>query len=324
VKRIVSLIFVFLSFSLSRGNSQEPVSGNTAAKTAIPKPAPNAAPSQEDFGSLALRDNNWQISTVQGPPDDYPTYTLQMVEATWRLGDPIYLFVILPKNHPKPPVILYLYSYPADTDRFMNDDYCAFLAKGGFAAVGFVSALTGQRYHSRPMKEWFVSELPEAVTSSVHDVQMILNYMARRGDVDMTRVGMFGEGSGAAIGILAAAVDPRIKALDLADPWGDWPDWLAKSIVVPDNERPAYVKPEFLKRVAPLDPVNWFGKVKVPVRVQYVSESGITPPVARERIIAAAPPQAKIVPHNDAVKQFQNSKLKFFDWIKDQLKQDGR
>ena len=36
-------------------------------------------------------------------------------------------------------------------------------------------------------------------------------------------------GSGAAIAILAAAIDPRLKALDLVDPWGDWPDWLAKS-----------------------------------------------------------------------------------------------
>ncbi len=306
MKRIVICIVFFLSLKVSSGNPQEP---------------PGAASAHEDFSSPALPASPWKISTVQGPPDDYPTYTLQMVEATWRLGDPIYLFVILPKNHPKPPVILYLYSYPADTDRFMNDDYCAFLAKDGFAAVGFVSALTGQRYHSRPMKEWFVSELQEAVGSSVHDVQMILDYMARRGDVDMTRVGMFGEGSGASIAILAAAVDPRIKALDLAEPWGDWPDWLAKSSMVPENERPAYVKPEFLKRVAPLDPVAWFGKVKVPVRLQYITETGITPPAARDRIIAAAPPQAKVVPHNDAVTQFRTAKLKFFDWIKDQLRQ---
>src|ERR1022692_4628664 len=76
---------------------------------------------------------------------------------------------------------------------------------------GFVSALTGQRYHDRPMKEWFVSELPEALGSSVHDVQMILNYLADRNDLDMTRVGMYGQGSGGTIAILAASADPRLK-----------------------------------------------------------------------------------------------------------------
>jgi len=44
-----------------------------------------------------------------------------------------------------------------------------------------------------------------------------------RGDIDMDHVGMWADGSGAAIAILAASVDPRIKALDLLDPWGDWP-----------------------------------------------------------------------------------------------------
>jgi cephalosporin-C deacetylase-like acetyl esterase len=254
-----------------------------------------------------------------GQRDEYPTFSREMIQLTWRAGDPIYLFLVLPKNDPKPPVILYLYGYPSDTDRFMSDEYCALLAKGGFAAAGFVSALTGHRYHDRSMKEWFVSELPEALGTSVHDVQMVLNYLARRNDVDVNRAGMFGEGSGATIGILAAAVDPRIKALDLTDPWGDWPDWLAKSTVVPDEERPAYVKPEFLKRVAPLDPVDWFGKMKVPVRLQYLYEPGPTPSEARERITAAAPPQAKIVPHKDALDQFQADKLKYFDWIKSQL-----
>jgi cephalosporin-C deacetylase-like acetyl esterase len=255
-----------------------------------------------------------------GQRDEYPTFTRELIQLTWREGDPIYVFLVLPKNHPKPPVILYLYGYPSDTDRFMNEDYCALLAKDGVAAAGFLSALTGHRYHDRPMKEWFVSELQEALGTSVHDVQMVLNYLATRNDVDVSRAGMFGDGSGAAIGILAAAVEPRIKALDVTDPWGDWPDWLAKSTIVPEEERPAYLKPEFLKRVAPLDPVEWFGKVKVPVRLQYLYQPGETPLAARERIKAAAPLQAKILPQKDALAQFQADKLKYFDWIKDQLR----
>jgi hypothetical protein len=52
---------------------------------------------------------------------------------------------------------------------------CARVTRDGFAAIGFVSAFTGHRYQNRPMKQWFVSELPEALGSSVHDVQMILS-----------------------------------------------------------------------------------------------------------------------------------------------------
>src|ERR1700734_1539970 len=136
------------------------------------------------------------------------------------MGDPIDLYIIRPKGIAKAPLILYLYSYPSETDRFRNNEYCARLTKDGFAAIGFVSALTGQRYANRPMKEWFVSELQESLGSSVHDVQMILNYLSTRDDLDMSRVGMFGVGSGGTIAILAAAVDPRIKAIDVIDPWG--------------------------------------------------------------------------------------------------------
>jgi cephalosporin-C deacetylase-like acetyl esterase len=269
--------------------------------------------------SLAHSDLKIQEAMV-GEHDDYPTFTRDLIQLTWRTGDPIHLYLILPKGRARPPVILYLYSYPTDTDRFMNDDFCKFLAQGSFAAAGFVSALTGQRYHGLPMKEWFVSDLPEAISHSVEDVQMMLTYLATRTDVDVTRAGMFGEGSGAAIGILAAAADQRIKALDLVDPWGDWPDWLAQSSLVPDAERADYLKPDFLKNAAPVDPVRWFGQVKIPVRLQYLSDPVVTPQIARERITAAAPKQAKIVPHSEAAAQYQAARLKFFDWIKDQLR----
>lgn len=143
------------------------------------------------------------------------------------------------------------------TDIFKEETFQAAVTKDGFAAVGFVSALTGHRYHDRPMREWFVSELQESLATSAHDVQMVLNYLATRTDLDMTRVGMFTQGSGATIGVLAAAVDPRIRVLDALDFWGDWPTWMANSPFVPEEERADYIKPEFLKKVAALDPVEW-------------------------------------------------------------------
>jgi pimeloyl-ACP methyl ester carboxylesterase len=231
------------------------------------------------------------------------------------------LYVIRPKGSVKPPVILYLYSYPSDTDRFRDNDYCVRLTRDGFAAVGFVSALTGQRYSNRPMKEWFVSELQEALATSVHDVQMILNYLSTRDDLDMNKVGMLGAGSGGSIAILAAATDPRIKAIDLVDPWGDWPDWMANSAIVPEAERPNFVKPEFLKKLAPLDPVEWLPKLKSQhVRIQHVLDDAVTPKASKERIESAAPVTVTVVKYETTGQFFKAvSGGRLFQWVKDMV-----
>jgi len=251
------------------------------------------------------------------------TFKREMVHAQWRDLDPIDLIVVKPAAVEKPPVILYLYSYPASLDRYKDSSFCEFLTKNGYAAVGFVLAVTDQRLHDRPTKEWLVSQLGEAMSTSTHDVQMILNYLAHRGDVDMTRVGMWGDGAGASVAIMASAVDPRIKSLDLLDPWGDWPDWLAESSVIPDKQRDDYLKPEFLASVENLDPVKWLPGVKAQhVRLQYITgDLTVTPAVVRERLERVAPQNVKIV-HYESAQVFRKevgSTGTGFDWIKQQL-----
>ena len=247
---------------------------------------------REDWSSPALTSSILRpLAPLPSNIGDYGSYTLQIVRLQWRYGDPIDLYVSKPKGVTKPPVVLYLYGFPADTDRFKDDRFQKTVTKDGFAAAGFVSATTGQRYHDRPIKEWFVSELKESLAVSAHDVQMVLNYLASRGDLDMERVGMFAQGSGASIAILASAVDPRIKVLDLVDPWGDWPDWFASSPLVPETERATYLKPEFLEKVAPLDPIKWLPQTQAKrVRLQLAMFGRTTATVVKEKIGAAANP----------------------------------
>src|SRR5271166_4448990 len=251
-------------------------------------------------------------------------FTRELVHVQWREMDPIDLWVIRPTGIKKPPAILYIYGFPTvNNQRYKDDAFCEALVKGGFAAIGFASALTGQRLHDRPGREWFVSELQESLGASVHDVQLILNYLASRQDLDMGRVGVWGVGSGASIAIIAAAVDPRIKALDLLNPWGDWPDWLAKSSLVPEEERHAYLEPGFLWRVKDLEPVQWLPQLKDrEVRLELVLDGiTVTPPEVRERMEAAAPPNAEVV-HYQNVQEFAekvDSAGKRFDWIRQQL-----
>jgi hypothetical protein len=250
-------------------------------------------------------------------------FTKELVYVQWREMDPIDLHVIKPAGVEKPPVILYLYSYPSSNERYKDPEFCRFLTRNGFAAVGFVSALTEHRFHDRPRKDWFVSQFQESLGTSVHDVQMVLNYLATRGDLDMTRVGMWGDGSGASIAIMAAAVDSRIKVLDLLDPWGDWPGWLAKSTLVPETQRANYLKLEFLKTVENLDPIKLLPQLKTQqVRLQSITDGiTVTPASVRDRIEAAAPSNVKIV-HYQSVKAFATevgATGKGFDWIKEQL-----
>ncbi|MGC1788610.1 MAG: alpha/beta hydrolase [Terriglobales bacterium] len=250
----------------------------------------------EDWTSPALASSNLKPAGPLEFINEYPRYTVELLQLQWRSGDPIDLYVMKPKGVKKPPVILYLYGYPTDTDIFKREAYQELVTRDGFAAVGFVSALTGHRYHDRPMKQWFLSELQESLATSAHDVQMVLNYLATRDDLDMQRVGMFAQGSGASIAILASAVDPRIKVVETLDPWGDWPTWMATSPFVPEGERAEYVKPEFLKKVAGLDPVDWLPKMQAKkFRLDIELFDTNTPTAAREKLRAAVPSGATVM-----------------------------
>jgi len=284
---------------------------------------------QEDFSVLPLEKNHLKLQiAVLGEKDDKPgtPFIRERWHLMWRPADPIDVYVVKPRGVEKPPVILYLYSFPQDTDRFKEDYWCGQTAGAGFAAVGFVSALTGHRLENRSLKDDFFNQLPESLGATAHDVQMILNYLASRGDLDMNRVGMFGQGSGGAIAILASAVDPRIKALDILTPWGNWPVFLAKSTFVPSEDRLALDKPDFLSKVAGLDPMQWFPNVKArSVRIQDVRKDGHMPDEAQESMEAAAPQTAEIDQFGDAaalVPAAANGKL--LEWLRSRLAPDAK
>jgi hypothetical protein len=317
--RVLALGILFCG-CLRAGQAQD-----NASPDRVKKPDSSTVPAAtyEDWTSPDLVKSALHAEApLVGEKDDDTDFTRELLQVQWRPNDPIELYVVRPKGVEKPPVVLYLYGHPAETTRFLDEDFCRLLVRNGYAAVGFVPALSGQRYHDRPMKEWYVSELQEVLAASAHDVQMILNYLETRGDLDMSRVGMFGQGSGASIAILAGAVDSRIKALDLMDPWGDWPHWMAQSTRIPDNERSAFVRAEFLGKIAALDPVQWLPKLKTPaVRVQILNFDTITPNVAKDTIAQAVPASATLVRYEN-VNQVHAALMlgKEFDWIKAQIR----
>jgi len=277
--------------------------------------------SHEDWASPALTDSRLIPSKPLEFINDYSHYTMEMLRVQWRSGDPIDLYVIKPKGVKKPPVILYLYGYPTDAEVFRREDYQELVTKDGAAAVGFVSALTGHRYHDRPMKQWFLSELQECLATSAHDVQMVLNYLDSRGDLDMDQVGMFAQGSGASIAILASGVDPRIKVLEVLDPWGDWPNWIATSPFVPENERPQYVKPGFLRKVAALGPVDWLARIQAKkLRLDDEFFDTDTPKAVKAKLRATVPAGSRVMLYknmDEFAAEFKDGKN--LQWIQQEL-----
>lgn len=251
---------------------------------------------KEDWSKLAV-DRTVMPLLASGSlgKSETSTYTRELIRLEWRPHDPVDLWIVIPRNVQRPRVVLYLYSFPSDIDRFRDDSWCLAATHDGLAAVGFVSALTGERFRGRPMREWFVHELQESMGSSTHDVQLIIDYLAKRGDLSVDKVGMFGQGSGGAIAILAAAADPRIRAVDLLNPWGDWPDWLKSSPAVPDSERSSYLTPEFLQEATSVEPTVYLPALKDrALRLQQILDYPNTPPAARNKI-------AEAVPHDELV-----------------------
>jgi hypothetical protein len=328
---LVSLILLALSVCVC-AQSAPPQSPSSQPAAQLPE-RPLSSGEVHDLKLKVMEHEDWTKLSIQGlglqasPPMsagivDHPQFTQEIVRVQWRHADPVDLYISMPKGVKKPRVVLYLYGYPSDASRLTSEDWCAGATKGGFAAVGFVSALTGERFHTPwRLNQWFVSELQASLAITTHDVQMILNYLATRDDLNMDRVAMYAQGSGATIAILAASVDSRIQVLDLLNPWGDWPDWLKLSAWVPDNERPNYLRPEFLENVAAFDPVQVLPKLTTPtVRLQQVKDDRITPTAAREKIASALPHRSAFLQSAswpEYLKAFKDQNL--WGWVKEKL-----
>jgi hypothetical protein len=96
---------------------------------------------------------------------------------------------------------------------------------------------------------------------------------------------------------------------------------MATSPFVPEDERAEYVKPEFLKKTAALEPVDWLPKIQArKFRLDHELFETNTPKAAKERLRAAVPTGASVVLY----KNMEEFKAAFQDgknlqWIQHEL-----
>ena len=89
---------------------------------------------------------------------------------------------------------------------------------------------------------------------------------------------------------------------------------------MPDEERPNYLKAEFLKKVAPLDPIQYLPSLHQAVRIQSVMDDTVSPKTAKDKISAAAPKSAQVSDYEDTKKFFAaEGGGRIFQWVKAQL-----
>ncbi len=309
------LLISFVPLAAGQSTGAPPTADST------PKGAPIY---HELFTTPSLKDSQMMPMQIDGPPgvdNTHEGYKVEWWRMSWRPADPIEVFVLKPTGVTKPPVILNMWGYPNDVDIYRIEAVQKELVKGGFAVVGFASAMTGQRYHDQPAKVWFLSQLPQCLAATAHDIQLMIDFVEQRRDLDTSRIGMFANGSSASIAILASAVDPRIKVLDVLDPWGDWSNWLATSTFVPPAERADYLKPEFLKNTSPLDTLAWLPKIQAKkFRLQQPEFNSENPNSVKEKIRKAAPAGTTVVEYKtmDELKAtFPHSSN--LEWLKHEL-----
>lgn len=283
----------------------------------------------EDLKSLAVQDSNFlppKLTLLERTEGKNARYHTEHFRVIFRPGEPQELFVILPEGVKNPPIGLYMFSYPETVARFQSELWAQSAVGRGHAAIGFSSGVSGDGANRSLSRDEFLKELPKNLVQSSHDIQLVLNYLASRGDLNLDRVGVYGSGSGASAAILASAADSRIKVLDVFNPWGAWPEFFAKSSMAPAERRDSFVKPEFLQSVAGCDPVAWFAKSRArSVRIQDVRQQDWVPTGAQERIEDAAPAFAEVNQFEDyrILLEMQGSGM-VFSWIQEQLLPDAK
>jgi hypothetical protein len=91
--------------------------------------------------------------------------------------------------------------------------------------------------------------------------------------------------------------------------------------VVPKEERANYVKPDFLKRLEPLEPVRFLAGLKSQVRIQIVDDETSTTKAALDKLVAAAPATAKTLHYPSGRAMYAaNSGGRLFEWTATALK----
>lgn len=150
----------------------------------------------------------------------------------------------------------------------------------------------------------------------VKDLRRALDGLLAQPSIDPARVAYVGHDFGAMYGTLAVAVDPRVHAFVFMAGTRSFSDWFLYGKPKLEGE----TRQKFVDELAPLDPISYFPKLKMPLLLQFADNDEH---VSKERAdaLAAAAPEPKTVRIFSADHELNEvATRERIDWLKTQLK----
>ena len=201
------------------------------------------------------------------------------------IDDPVTAYLVTPATGKAPhAAILYVHwlGEPATTNRTEFLDEAVNLAGRGVVSL-LVDAMWAE-------PKWYKNRVPEQdYVRSIHQVielRRAMELLLAQPGVDPERVGFVGHDFGAMYGLIAAALDRRVRTCVLMSGTPHFIDWFLYAAKPKDPE-------SYRQQIAPLDPVLFVPKLApVPVFFQFADQDEyITADQAAAFYAAAKPPK---------------------------------
>jgi dienelactone hydrolase len=216
------------------------------------------------------------------------------------------------------PAILFVHWYgpPAPTSnrtQFIPDAIA--LAKAGAVSLLIDTPWSKPEYfHERTREGDYARSVQQ-----VKDLRRALDVLFAQLDIDPARVVYVGHDFGAMYGTLAVANDPRVRAFVFMAGTRSFSDWFLYGKPKLEGEE----RQKFVDQLAPLDPISYFPRLKVPLLLQFADHDEH---VSNERAdaLTAAAPEPKTVRVYSADHELNEAATRDrIDWLKTQLKLAG-
>ena len=155
------------------------------------------------------------------------------------------------------------------------------------AAAGVVSLLPQGRFPWGIAPDNAGADATE-IRAEVARLRIGFDLLAARPDVDADRLGLVGHDFGGMLAVLAAADEPRLRALVVVAATPRWGDWFLRFWQIADD------RIDYLRALRPLDPIERIGDSAARVLCQFADRDFYIAPMTGLELHRAAPPGSEL------------------------------
>ena len=150
----------------------------------------------------------------------------------------------------------------------------------------------------------------------VKDLRRALDVLFALPNVDTARVAFVGHDFGAMYGVLAAAVDQRVRSFVFMAGTQSFSDWFLYGKPKLEGAE----RQKFVDELAPLDPVAWLPKLQVPILLQFADHDEHVSQERADALAAAAHDPKTVRTYHSDHELNEDATRERIAWLKQQLK----